>query len=227
MQPETDGINLRSEQSLHRELKRWYAETGDRLEVEVQGYVIDLVRGPLLIEIQTRHFSAMRHKIKTLLKSHPVRVVYPVAAERTIVKLDDSGQVVLRRKSPKHGCVQHVFSELVYITELVVMPGFSLDVLLVRDEEVRQNDGRGSWRRKGWSIADRRLVEVLSQQAFATPDDYLSLLPDGLPQQFTTADLARSLKQPRRVAQQMAYSLRQMGLIEMVGKQGNAIVYCV
>lgn len=226
MQPETDGINLRREQSLHHQLKLWYAETGDRLEVEVEGYVVDLVRDSLLIEIQTRHFSAIRHKINTLLNNHPVRVVHPVAVERMIVKLDDVGQAISRRKSPKHGCVQHVFSELVYITELAMKPGFSLDVLLVRDEEVRQNDGQGSWRRKGWSIVDRRLVEVLSQQVFATPNDYLALLPEGLPQHFTTADLAHNLKQPRRVAQQMAYSLRQMGLIEMVGKQGNALVYC-
>ena len=39
---------------LHASLKAWYAEAGDRFEVAVDGYVIDLVRDDLLIEIPDR-----------------------------------------------------------------------------------------------------------------------------------------------------------------------------
>ena len=42
------------EKPLHAGVKRWYAEDGDRIEVPIGGYVIDLVRGDLLIEVQTR-----------------------------------------------------------------------------------------------------------------------------------------------------------------------------
>jgi len=39
------GIGVLRERHLHAAVKRWYAEPGDREEVPVDGYVIDLVRG--------------------------------------------------------------------------------------------------------------------------------------------------------------------------------------
>ena len=51
------------------------------------------------------------------------------------------------------------------------------------------------------------------------------LLPAALVESFTTSDLAAAIGRPRRLAQRMAYCLREMGVIEAVGKQGNAILY--
>ena len=38
------GIGLLNEKPLHASLKQWYARPGDRFEVPVDGYVIDLSR---------------------------------------------------------------------------------------------------------------------------------------------------------------------------------------
>ncbi len=57
--------------------------------------------------------------------------------------------------------------------------------------------------------------------------DLVGLLPDDLPEPFTTADLAGKLGRPRRAAQRMAYCLRKVGAIVAVGKRGNAIEYRV
>jgi hypothetical protein len=46
-----------------------------------------------------------------------------------------------------------------------------------------------------------------------------------LAEPFTTSDLAASLPRPRRLAQRMAYCLREMNVINPVGKQGNTILY--
>jgi DNA-binding IclR family transcriptional regulator len=51
------------------------------------------------------------------------------------------------------------------------------------------------------------------------------LLPEALDNPFTTSDLARALGQPRWLMQKMTYCLREMGVIEQAGKQGNAILY--
>ena len=51
-------IGLINEKPLHASLKQWYARPGDRFEVPVDGFVIDIVRDNLLIEIQTRNFAA-------------------------------------------------------------------------------------------------------------------------------------------------------------------------
>ena len=111
------------------------------------------------------------------------------------------------------------------IPDLIKNRNFSLEILLVREEEVRCDDIRGSWRRKGLRIADHRLIDVLSQHVFREPSDSLSLIPNGLPDSFSTEELAKGIDQPRWVAQKMAYCLRHMGVIEVVGKEGNSLLY--
>ena len=51
-------IGTLGEKSLHSSLKNWYAQPGDRLEAEVDGFHIDIIRKNLLIEIQTANFSS-------------------------------------------------------------------------------------------------------------------------------------------------------------------------
>jgi len=221
-------IGTLSEKSLHAALKDWYAKPGDRFEENVDGFHIDIVRHDLLIEIQTANFSSLKRKLATLTERHRVRLVFPIALEKWIVRMGGDGMTLLgRRKSPKRGLIYHLFKELVSIPELIKKRNFSVEVLLIREEEIRHDDGRGRWRRKGWSIVDHRLIEVVNRQVFTTPSDFLALIPNGLPERFSTSDLAEDLGQPRRLAQKMAYCLRNMGSIEVVGKKGNLLLYSV
>ena len=77
--------NLR-ETALHAALKAWYARPGDEWEAPVAGYFVDLRRGDVLIEIQTRNFSAIKRKLARLLDEYTVRLVHPVAQEKYIVR---------------------------------------------------------------------------------------------------------------------------------------------
>ncbi len=218
-------VGTLAEGSLHAALKRWYARPGDRVEVPVAGFVADLVRGDVLVEIQTSGFSSMGRKFDHLLDHHEVRLVHPIAVDTTIVKVGDGGEVLSRRRSPKHGTVHHVFAELVSFPNLLDHPNLTLEVVLTREDQVRTHDPDRAWRRKGWVVADRRLVEVVDHVVFATPADLADLLPADLPVDFTTADLAGALGCRRRLAQQMAYCLRHLDLVRIVDKRGNAIVY--
>lgn len=213
---------------MHAALKQWYARPGDRLEAQVDGYFIDVLQDDLLIEIQTGSFSAIKSKIRQLIKRHPVRLVHPIPREKWIIRLDAKGEKrVSRRKSPKRGGFADVFYELVRFPDLIGSANFSLEILLTREEEHWRNDGRGSWRRKHWSIADRTLLEVLDRRILADPVDFQALLPPGLPASFTTRDLAKSKKIRRSLAGKMAYCLRVMGAIEQIGKHGNAYLYAL
>ncbi len=222
------GIGTLGEKSLHAALKQWYARPGDTLETRIDSYVVDIVRDDLLIEIQTRNFTAMKSKLDALLDKHSVRLVHPIAQERWIVRLDANGKTNLsRRKSPRRGNVYHLFDELVRIPHLITHPNFTLDVLLTQEEEIRLNDGQGSWRRKGWSIYDRRLLAVVEQIPLVNTADFQALLPPDLPQPFTNKTLATALKLRPRLAQRMTYCLRQMNALEIIGKQGNALLYAL
>jgi hypothetical protein len=221
-------IGTLGEKSLHSALKDLYARSGDLLEAQVDGFHIDLIRDNLLIEIQTVHFSSQKRKLSTLMKKHPLRLVFPIAEEKWIVRLAADGVTQLgRRKSPKRGNVFQLFEELVSIPDLIKHPNFSMEVLLIQEEEVRCDDGKGSWRRRGLSIVDRRLIKVLRRRVFEESADFLALIPPDLSEPFSTEDLANVVDIPRWLAQKMAYCLRHMGVIKAVGKEKNAILYSV
>jgi len=222
----TPGIGLLNEKHLHASLKAWCARPGDRLETNVDGFVIDIVRGDLLLEIQTRNFSAIKTKLMRLAESHPIRVIHPIAREKWIVKRAKKRGRAVRRKSPRTGRVEDLFWEVVSVPQLLSHPNFSIEVLLIKEEETRRHDGRRGWRRKGWVTEERRLLEVVEHRLLEKPDDWLGLLPEGL-ESFTVADLARAGGIRANLAQKMAYCLRKAGFIHLAGKRGRAYLYSV
>ena len=219
------GIGTLRETQLHASLKRWYSEPDDVFEAPIGRYVIDIVRGEQLIEIQTRGFSSMRSKLDALLDQHRIRIVHPIPESKWIVRGPHDGKPSTRRKSPKSGSLYVVFGELVSFPTLLDHPNLSLELLLTHEEELRRFDGNRSRRRKGWAVVERRLLEVVDRRVLETPDDLSQFLPDTLEEPFTTAELAMGIERPRRLAQQMAYCLREIGVIVIVGKSGNALQY--
>jgi hypothetical protein len=74
-------------------------------------------------------------------------------------------------------------------------------------------------------VVGRRLVSVERCVRIACPGDAADLLPPGLPELFDTAQLAEAAAVERRLAQQMTYCLRAMGILDTAGKRGNAILH--
>ena len=219
------GIGTLQERSLHAKIKELYNTPGSEVEVKVDGFVIDVVRGNLLIEIQTRKFSAIKDKLFKLMKNHQVRLVYPIAHEKWVVRQNKNGEVIGRRKSPKKMGFLHIFEELVSIPTFIIHSNFELEVLLTREEEIRVNDGKGSWRRKGWSSLDRTLVDIVDRRLYSKPEDFLRMIPNTIEEPFTTKTLAETLKIPRRLVQKMVYCMRKMEILKITGKEGNAHLY--
>ena len=226
MQQTSRRIGTLNEKPLHEALRQWYEQSNDRFEVPVDGFVVDIVRDDLLVEIQTRNFGAVKRKLEKLMVHHPVRLVYPIPREKWIIKLADDGTNQLsRRKSPKRGALEHVFDELVSLPKLLMNPNCSIELLLTQEEEVRRYDGTHGWRRRGWVTHERRLLRVLERRILKTPVDMYAFIPSTLAEPFTTSDLAIAIAKPRRLAQKMVYCLRLMGCITPVGKRSNAILY--
>lgn len=219
-------IGTLNEGPLHEDLKAWYAEPGDELEAPVDGFYIDIRRDDLLVEVQTGSLNPIRDKLRRLAEEHRVRLVYPMARDKWLVKLPEGGEgEPERRRSPKHCDVLNVFDELVSMPVLPADPNFSLEVLLIEEEEVRRREPGRAWRRNGWVVCERRLVEVVERRLFRSPEEVAGLLPADLPQRFTTADIAEACGIRRRLAQRMAYCLRKMEAIERIGNKGRAYLY--
>jgi hypothetical protein len=220
------GIGVQNEKSLHAALKQWYAQPGDQLEAKVDGFVVDIVRGDLLIEIQTRNLAAIRRKLHALLDRHHVRLVYPIAQEKWIVRKTGLGKKILgRRKSPKVGRLSDLFEELVSIPDLINHENLVLEIALIQEEEIRHADGRGGWRRKGQSIHDRKLIQVLETVTFEKKEDFLRFLPDGLEQPFSNQSLTARIGGSIHATRKMTYCLKKMGMIQEVAKNGNRLLF--
>ncbi|MGI9600341.1 MAG: hypothetical protein ACR2QE_00530 [Acidimicrobiales bacterium] len=213
-------IGTLNEGSLHAALKAMYAEPGDRLEEPLGGFVIDIRRDDLLIEIQTGSFAAMGNKLDHVLGEHRVLLVYPIAVQ---TRLQKPG--VKPRRSPKRRSVHSLFEELVSIPTLLDHPDLSLEVVLVSVTNVQVADPRARRGRGGFRTVDRVLDEVFERRRFDGARDLMDLVPDDLPARFTTADLARQADVSRDVAQQMAYCLRALGLFEEQGRSRQGIEY--
>lgn len=216
------------ESSLHSAIKEWYAIPGDRFEVNVGDFIVDIMRGNLLVEIQTRNFSVIRRKLESLIIDNRVRLVYPIPRRKWIVQVAAPGnQLINKRRSPKKGRLIDLFYELVGIPSLINEENFSIEVLMIEEEEVRCRDGKGSWRRRGASIRDRKLLNVLENTTFESKEDFLTFLPNGLEEPFTSRSLARNIDISINLSRKLTYCLRKMGAIRRVGKKGKKLLYSI
>jgi hypothetical protein len=214
------------EKPLHASLKQWYTQLGDRVEANVDGFVVDLLRDDLIIEVQTRSFSMVKSKVASLLeRGHRIRIVHSIPVDRWIVKLAPDDKVISRRRSPRHAVPSDAFAELIALADWLAHPGLELDLLTTVEEEYRRFQPGVAWRRRGWTVVERRLLEVLDSRLVRDRHDLAAFLPNDLPMLFTTSDLAQRLGRPRRLAQQMTFCLRKAGIIEGIGKRGNAVEY--
>ncbi|MBK8985486.1 MAG: hypothetical protein IPM39_05290 [Chloroflexi bacterium] len=200
-------------------------QPGDRVEVAVDGFVIDVVRGETLLEVQTRHLYAMKRKLARLLPQYPVCVIHPIAQEKWIVRQTAVGDPISRRKSPKHGRPADLFQELVRLTEWLPHPNLTIELLLTQEEAIWRDDGLGSWRRKHWSLYDHRLLAVVDRLVLAETADFLALLPPNLPDPFTNRQLAEALSCQPALAQKITYTLRHIQALTAVGKEGHSHLY--
>jgi len=218
-------IGRLNESPLHAALKHALAPAGSAFEVEVDGFVIDAVHGELLIEVQTRNVGAMRPKLARLLQRHRIRLVIPVACGRWIVRRGSDGAADVRRRSPKRGDELDALAALVGIPGLLAHPNLEVEVTLVHDEEARVHQPGRAWRRGGWVTVERRLLSIERRTLMREPVDWLRVLPPGLPERFTTLDLAAGRATRRTVAQRAAFVLREAGAIVGDGRIGRANAY--
>jgi hypothetical protein len=211
--------------ALHQALQRFYAGDDGAIEVEMDGYRADAIRDGVIYEIQTKAFTAIRDKLHELADEHPVVLVHPIPRYKWIAKYDgETGEEISYRRSPKRWQPCEVFDELVYATKLLARENIALELIVICERETRIDDGEGSWRRNGESIGGHELLAILERHRFERPRDLVRLLPEELPEQFTTRHL-REAGIRKRLAGKIAYTLREIGAIEQVGKDGRAYLY--
>jgi hypothetical protein len=196
------------------------------MEIQKGNYICDgITEEGELIEIQTGSFGALRAKIKNILPLGSIRIIHPIILQKHIELYDDAGKFLYRRKSPRRGTLWDLFKVLLYAPELPLTPGLVIELALVDVEERRIRDGRGSWRRKGVSIADKSLCAYHQSVPLTGPGDYFRFVPFGENQDFTVNDLGDRAQITKVLAGKTLYVLTKLEIVKRIGKKGNAWVY--
>jgi hypothetical protein len=220
------SIGTEKESGLHRSLKFRYTGAGGKTEAGVGAFVADgISKEGEIIEVQIGSFGPLKRKITELSAQGKVRIVHPVIINKYIDVFDTGGNKRYRRKSPRKGSEWDLFYALLYAPDLPRTPGLTIELALVDILETRIQDGKGSWRRKGVSIAGRELTACHGAVFLSSLADYRRFIPFAGGEEFTSADLQEKAHIRRPLAAKALYVLAKMGLVKRVGKKGNFWIY--
>lgn len=222
----TVGIGGLAEKTLHKILKLTVEPDDSLHEVEYLGFVADVKNGQGICEIQTRSAERLVKKLEAFLPAVRVTVVIPVITEKTLRWLDKStGEISEPKKSPKHETVYTAFEELYMIRRFLSSENLSVKMMLISVEEYKYLDGWDKTRHKGSTKLDRIPRELIRTVLLNAPEDYAALLPDELPDEFTSRELCRVLKAPKACASSIAGVFSSVGVIKAVRRKGSAYIY--
>ncbi len=233
-------INTFNESALHRSLKTFYSvrEKGET-EVQVEKWICDIVtQKGCIIEIQNLNIGALKEKISGLLAlKKKVTVVHPVVKIKIIETYGSDKTIISRRKSPKKGDIYSVLKELTGITPFLLDKNFTLlcpEISIVEkrlsSREPVQSKNRRRRFRKNWNKSDKELLTIGEEHRFHGKKSYISLLPEGLPPEFSSVEVreffkAKNETNAARESGLLLWLLHKTGLTERVPHKGRAYYY--
>ena len=225
---ERHGIGMQSEKTLHAVLKQYIDPDEDHQEIPIDNYVADIYHDGRITEIQTAHMDAMRARLRCLLPQYPVRIVYPVPAEKWIIWVDpDTGELLKRNRSPLRGSFYHAFRELYRIRPFLLDPNLSFELMLIDLDEYRLLDGWSRDRKRGSHRYDRIPVRLRDRMVLTCPQDYMQFVPADLQEPFTSAEFAKAAGFRKKGFSTVLLILTEAGVVERIGKRGNSWLYRV
>lgn len=221
------GIGTIGEKTIHAIMKYYYAPNPAYHERKVGSFVADIMVDGEILEIQTRAFQNLRRKLEAFLPEHDVTIIYPIAHTKWLSWIDpETGEVTKPRKSPKTGTIYRLVPELYKLKMYLSSERLHFTIPLIDVQETRILDGWSANRKRGSHRSDGVPVGIFDEVRINTREDYCVLLPDNLPIEFTTKDYKRAAHVTDGAASTALNILFSLGLVERIGKQGNAYIYC-
>ena len=222
----SNSIGIKKESSLHRSLKYRYSGIDGETEAMAGSYICDACTSDgELIEVQTGSFGPLKEKAKELCKKHKLRIIYPIIIRKAIELYDTQGRLLRKRNSPRKGSTWDLFNALIYAPELPLLKNLIIELAVIDIIEKRINDGKGSWRRKGVSIANREIGAWHHSVILKSLKDYCVFVPFKKNQPFTVRELGENAGINTTLARKALYVFSKIGLAEQVGKKGRAPLY--
>lgn len=220
------GIGTLGEKTLHRILKNYYEPQSENHEIKIGNFVADIVGKDGIIEIQTRNFNTMRKKLSAFLEVTDVTIIYPIAQLKWLCWIDQTtGEITKKRRSPKKGVPQDIFFELYKIKSYLNNPNLHFKICMLEVTEYRYLNGWSHDKKRGSSRCDRIPTDILNEVQINSISDYKKLIPDNLPENFTSKDFSKACKIPTRSSQIALNILNYLEIVTRVSKKRNSYIY--
>ena len=219
------GIGTLGEKTLHAVLKLYFDPDPAHHEQKAGFFVTDIRNENGFFEIQTGSFYRLREKLEAFLPEAPVTVVYPVPAKKWLIWLEEDGTASPRRKSPRQGTAADILPELYRIRSFLGRENLRFCAVLLELEEYRLKNGWGNGGKRGSTRFERLPITLLDEVWLSSPQDFLKLVPDALPEQFTVKEYGKAAKLSPKGAGLAVSVLASAGALERVGKVKNAFLY--
>ena len=220
-------IGTLSEKSIHSEIKNYLEPNKEYQEVKVGNYIADIKRDNEIFEVQTQQFKNLISKLNYYIKNeYDITVVYPLIQEKYINWIDPvSTEIVERRKSSYKRYIQDIFKELYWIKDYIVNEQIKLKIITLTAEEYKYLDGYGQNNKHKATKIDKVPSKIINEINIQSVNDFKIFLPDTLPKEFTSKDFQKYTKSRSKYLGSGLKILREIGVIKVVRKQGNAYVY--
>ncbi|MCQ2434514.1 MAG: hypothetical protein MJ062_04675 [Oscillospiraceae bacterium] len=220
------GIGTMREKSLHLVLKHYFAPDTACHELPVGGFIADAVTEEGVVEIQTRNLSRLREKLRAFLEVCNVTVVYPIASTKWLYTVDENGELLGKRKSPKHDTIFTQMRDIYSLRDFTADTRFRLRIVELELAEYRiQSDKPRRKFHGNYEKLDRVPLDIQNIVTLESPADWLSLLPSDLPQTFSVREAAKYSGESESNIRMLLKLLEQMNAAEQCEKQGNAVVW--
>lgn len=220
-----EEIGTLGEKTLHSAVKYYFQPDPAKQEVKVGPYWADAICEDGIVEVQTRSLERLRPKLQFFLSQGPVTLVHPVPAKKTLVWIGENGETTRPRKSPSKPMAGQALWELYKLRDLLSHPDLRICILLLEVEEYRLLNGWSKDRKRGSTRFDRMPVSLLEEVWLRSVEEYEKLVPPQLPTPFTSRELGKAVGLSPKKASLAANVLRNLGVIQLAGKRGNAYLY--
>ena len=222
----TVGVGGLSEKTVHKILKLTLEPNTENHEVKYLGSIADIMNDNGIFEIQSKAPYLLEKKLKKFLPHTKVTLVIPIIREKYIRWIDpETGEITEPKKSPKKEDVYTALNALSSIADFIFEPDFHLKLIYLSVDEYKRLDGWDKTRKRGGSRADKVPSAILDTLDFHSPEDYLSLIPENLGEEFLAKEFAALIKRPSRFTYFVIKFFERLGFISRVGKEGRAVVY--
>lgn len=224
---EGGGIGTLNEKRMHIALKRFVCADETKYEADMgKRYVADIKLDEEIFEIQTGSLYPLKAKLEHYIETSDchITVVHPIPMRRFRIWIDPAtGESQPRKRIPGISSIFGEAHELVYISEALATGRVAVWFLFIEEEEYRFLDGRGKDKKLHSSRFERLPVDIIDEVVFAEKQDFLALMPEGLPETFTVEEYRKAAKIPHGKHAYMAVAtLVNLSIVEEADKKGRA-----